>query len=52
LKAAWKRCVFSCHWKELNVLDEQFELEKHFHMVRAAAQKERQQKIRLMRGKG
>ena len=50
LKAAWKECVFRWRLKELSVLDERIESGREFQTVGAAARKEREPKVRLVRG--
>ena len=33
LKADWKRCIFGCHWNELDVSDERIESGTEFQIV-------------------
>jgi len=50
IKTAWKRFVLKWHHKELNVAKERIESGREFQIVGTAARKERERRIRLVRG--
>ena len=50
IKSSLEKSVLRWHWNELNVLDERIESGREFQTTGAAARKEREPKLRLVRG--